>query len=218
MRRQIKYEADYQQFAIMFNTSMDIIQTAAYINKLISCDLSYTGELESFDEHLKLPFNFKAFSDEDPASKLTYILIQNKTCSKHSQTTGSLFESEEFIIQKNILGDKKTNSIYHHKNFSNPDFCFIISFPHCQIKPTFISKLKDNDKIQTSIEINMNEFTVFDDLMGEIEQYIDKYNSKNPQMDLSNYRKQVIKKQKEAKAENANRIIFSTLNHSNDKR
>jgi hypothetical protein len=193
MHRKIIYEQDYQQIAIIFNTKLNIIQTATYLNKLISCELSLTGELESYDLDSENFFKFSTLSFEDETSKTTMFLIKNRGTSTLNQPTGSLFSDETTELQKYLLGNR--NSIYTHKNLINTDYCFMLSFPPGQKKPAaLISKLKTSDKIQTSIEVNIKSFKFCDDLTSEIEEHLNKHNKENSQSDLAIDRRRLLQK------------------------
>ena len=193
MHRKIIYEQDYQQIAIIFNTKLNIIQTATYLNKLISCELSLTGELESYDTESTNLFKFSTLSFEDELSKTTMFLIKNRGVSTINQPTGSLFSDETTELQKYLLGNK--NSIYTHKNLINTDYCFMLSFPPGQKKPAgLISKLKTSDKIQTLAEVNIKSFKFCDELTTEIEEHLNKHNKENSQSDLAIDRKRLFQK------------------------
>jgi hypothetical protein len=179
MHGKIKYEPNYQQIAILFNSKLSIVQIGAYFNKLLGCELSVTGQLESYDEPSDNVFAFTIMSFESEICKTTMMLIKNKGFSINNQPTGLLFNDETLKLQKHLIGKKKI-SIYSDKNLINTDYCFIISFPLGQSKPvSIISKIKKGEQIDTTIEIDLKKLDLSDTLMSEIEIHLIEYNKKN---------------------------------------
>lgn len=215
MRRQITYIPEYQLIAILFNANANIISLASSVNKYIHVDLAYTGDLGSYDATLSTEFKFVTFSDDNKISKTTFFLLNNKTQANIQNPVQDLFSNEQLLTQRYLIGNK--NSIYNHKNLISSDYCFIVSYPLGQPKPTdLLNKLKKMDIVNTAIEINFNDFQMFGNLSEEIELYIDDYNYsiKCKQNDMSKRRRMLLSGRSEAKSGNAEvieRMIFPNL-------
>ncbi len=215
MRRQITYIPEYQLIAILFNANTNIISLASSVNKLAHIELAYTGELGSQDTSLSTEFKFATFSDENKLSKTTIFLLNNKSEAYIQKSTQDLFSDEKIMTQRYLIGNK--SSIYNHKNLISSDYCFIVSYPLGQPKPIdMINKLKRISIINTAIEINFDEFQMFDNLSEEIELYINEYNYniKCKQTDLSKSRKKLLSG-RTSKIENKDttieRMVFPNL-------
>jgi len=215
MRRQITYVPEYQLIAILFNANANIISLASSVNKHAHVDLAYTGDLGSYDAILSTEFKFVTFSDDNKISKTTIFLLNNKTQVNIQNTVQDLFSNEELLTQRYLIGNK--SSIYNHKNLMSSDYCFIVSYPLGQPKPTeLLSKLKKMSIINTAIEINFGDFHMFGNLSEEIELYIDdyNYNIKCKQTDLSKNRRKLLSarsKATEVQFEATERMVFPNL-------
>lgn len=191
MRRQITYIPEYQVVAILFNANVGIIPLACAINDLIHCELSYTGELDSIDSVLSIPFKFITFSNENKISKTTLFLLNNKSQQQIVSTSPNLFSSQDLIVSRFLIGNK--NSIYSHKDLLSSDYCLLISYPLGQLKPEgYISKIMRMNMVQMAIEIEFNRYKMFESLSQDVELYIDDYNRKCRQLETGNKRKLVI--------------------------
>lgn len=215
MRRQITYIPEYQLIAILFNANVNIISLASSVNKHAHVDLAYTGDLGSYDATLSTEFKFVTFSDDNKISKTTIFLLHNKTQANIQNPVQDLFSNEELLTQRYLIGNK--SSIYNHKNLISSDYCFIVSYPLGQPKPTdLLNKLKKMSIINTAIEINFDDFHMFGNLSEEIELYIDEYNYnlKCKQTDLSKNRRKILSERSKAtgdKVETTERMVFPNL-------
>lgn len=215
MRRQITYIPEYQLIAILFNANVNIISLASSVNKHIHVDLAYTGDLGSYDTTLSTEFKYVTFSDDNKISKTTFFLLNNKTQANIQSPVQDLFSGEQLEVQRYLIGNR--NSIYNHKNLISADYCFIVSFPLGQPKPTdLLNKLKKMDIVNTAIEINFNDFQMFGNLSEDIELYIDyyNYNIKSKQTDMSKRRRMLLSGRPEPNVGNAEvteRMIFPNL-------
>jgi len=191
MRRQITYIPEYQVVAILFNANIGIIPLACAINDLIHCDLSYTGDLDSMDSVLSIPFKFITFSNENAISKTTLFLLNNKSLQQVVSSSDNLFSKQELIVNRYLIGNK--NSIYSHKDLLSSDYCLLISYPLGQIKPeAYITKIMKMNLVKMAIEIEFNRYKMFESLSQDVELYIDDYNRKCKQQEAMNKRKLLI--------------------------
>lgn len=215
MRRQITYSPEFQLIVVLFNANANIISLASTINKWAHIDLTYTGELGSYDTAMSMEFKFDTFSDENKLSKITVFLLKNKAEAVIQKSTSDLFAEEEMSIQRYLIGNK--SSIYNHRNLISSDYCFIVSYPSGQPKPMdLLEKIKKMDIVNTTIELKSEDFQMFKNLSEEIELYINDYNFniKSKLTDLSKNRKKILLERSagiKKPVEDINRIVFPNL-------